>query len=427
LAQIKKIAMPRCGPVASTRDNLTRCDASIALGGAPVPFPHHDRHWVATLKWLQDHYRDADSLLAPDEFAEPFPVVHRYEATCDLRRPPFDWVVLHKGLLERLHPTYLAAVRREVPAVFANEVFVVLTKRDVGPLVPGNSDHLRSLHAMAGEREKRPPPESQDRRIIARPPMWRLATEQIREEMNARFRNQKDDAFGGYEHEHLWDRVRYRDVDEAFRELLGPVEGKSILELACGLGRNVPMLEACDRYLGIDLSDVAIERAARKFAGRPNLAFWRTDAVNSGLPEAAFDAVLAIEIIEHVHDPERLMAESFRLLKPGGRFLINSANRDSLHLRMLRALGLPEFKATIEHIREFGFAEMTAILEGIGFRITASRGIFLLPYYGIPDVDQPVRHLTDDDPAIVEVFRCLGQRAGAEFAYEFIVAAERPA
>jgi SAM-dependent methyltransferase len=382
---------------------------------------------VATLDWLQNHYRTADSLLAPDEFAEPFPVVHRYEATCDPTPAPFDWVVLHKGLLERLHPTFLAAVRHELPAVYANEVFVVLTNRDVGAVVPGNNSHVRALHALASERETRPPPVIHDRRIIARPPMWRLTTERIREEMNQRYRNHKDDEFGGYEHEHLWDQVRYRDVDEAFRELLGPVEGKSILELACGLGRNVPMIEACDRYLGIDLSDIAIERAARKFAGRPNLAFRRTDAVNSGIPDATFDVVLAIEIIEHVHDPERLLAESFRMLKPGGRFLINSANRDSLHLRMIRALGLPEFKATIEHIREFGFAEMSSILEGLGFRITESRGSFLLPYYGIPDVDRPVRHLTDDHPEIVDVFRRLGQRGGAEFAYEFIVAAEKPA
>jgi len=253
-----------------------------------------------------------------------------------------------------------------------------------------------------------------------------LSIDQIRAEMNDRFRGKENDQYGGYEFPYLWDKVRYREIDEAYRQLLAPVHG-SILELACGLGRNVPMFAGCDSYVGIDLSDVAIERARASFGNRPNHLFRQMDATRLDFADASFDAVLAIEIIEHVHEPERLITESFRVLKPGGVFVINSVNRDSLHLRMVRKLGHGEFLATCEHIREFSFTEMKDILRSAGFTIGAHRGAFLLPYYAIPELEQHVRHLTYDDPEIVEVFRHLGELAGAEYAFEFVVAAHKPA
>jgi len=245
--------------------------------------------------------------------------------------------------------------------------------------------------------------------------------------MNLRYSNSGYDEFGGYEHDHLWDRVRFQEVNRIVAELMQDTQGLTVLEVGCGLGRYAPIASGCREYLGIDLSDVAIEKAGKTYANRPNMSFRRMDAAQLDLPDRYYDVVLSIEMIEHVHDPINVLQEAYRVLKPGGLFMVNSINRDSLHMRMIRMLGHQEFVGTIEHIREFAFSEMKEILEEIGFNIENSAGVFLMPYFGIPDVDGPVRHLTDDDPEVVEMFRDLGERAGADYGYEFILTARKPA
>jgi len=391
-----------------------------------LPFPNHDRFWSDVVRLLKVHQRAGEAVMAPDEFSEHFPTVYTYAASFEVGRVPDRWIVLHKGMIGALHPTFLAEIRRCHQPVLANDVFVVFTGSERLPRLAADDVHLQAFERLANEVAQKPAPAPPRRQSLARPPMARLSTEQIRAEMNDRYRGKENDQYGGYEFPYLWDKVRFREIDEAYRQLLGPVRG-SILELACGLGRNVPMFRGCDSYVGIDLSDVAIDRARASFGARPNHYFRQMDATRLDFADASFDSVLAIEIIEHVHQPERLIAESFRVLKPGGLFVINSVNRDSLHLRMVRKLGHGEFLGTSEHIREFSFSEMKDILCSVGFSIGAHRGTFLMPYLGIPELEQHVRHFTYDDPEMVEVFRHLGELAGAEYAFEFVVAANKPA
>jgi SAM-dependent methyltransferase len=392
-----------------------------------VPFPNHDRFWVDVVRLLKTHQRAGESIMAPDEFTEHFLTVFTFAASFETGHIPEAWIVVHKGMIGALHPTFLAEVRRRRRPVLANDVFVVFASSERLPRLAADDVHFQAFEKLADEAAQMPAPAAPPRRkSLARLPMRQLSTEQIRAEMNDRYGSKENDQFGGYEFPYLWDKVRYREIDEAFCQLLGPVRG-SILELACGLGRNVHLYAGCDSYVGIDLSDVAIERARASFGDRPNHLFRQMDATRLDFADASFDSVLAIEIIEHVHEPERLIAESFRVLKPGGLFVINSINRDSLHLRMVRKLGHGEFLGTSEHIREFSFREMKDILRSVGFTIGAHRGTFLMPYLGIPELEQHVRHLTYDDPEMVEVFRHLGELAGAEYAFEYVVAANKPA
>jgi hypothetical protein len=90
-----------------------------------------------------------------------------------------------------------------------------------------------------------------------------------------------------------------------------------------------------------------------------------------------------------------------------------------------RRLGYPEFVTNYQHIAEFGLDELTEMLESVGFVVERTEGIFLFPYWGIPGIDQAVRHLTDDDPEIVELMRKLGRLVGAEHAYTSVVSAIR--
>lgn len=391
-----------------------------------MSFPYQDRFWTQTAQFVKSRQQPRETLIAPDEFVDEFPQALSYEATFHGQAHEWAWLIVHKGRLNLIHHPCLLSPPREIQPVFANEVFVVFSTAKSSATDAASAQHVRALfHAL--KNWQGPRPTSSGLRLHPRPDIARLTTEEIRQEMNERYaRAAEDDPFAGYEHVHLWDKVRFDEVNRAFVELIGPVAGLSILELACGMGRNVPQVLGCARYVGNDLSDVAIERARRRFAQYPHLRFHRGDATQLDVPERDFDLVLAIEVAEHVHDLDGLLRHAFRVLKPGGRLLINSANRDSLHLRLVRGLGLPEFRATNEHIREFSFVQMKEILTQHGFVPGEARGVFLTPFLGVPGVDGSIRQLADDDPTIVEVFFDLGQRAGPDYTYEFVVSAHKP-
>lgn len=391
-----------------------------------MPFPYHDCFWTQTAQFVKSHGQPQDRLIAPDEFVDEFPQTHSYLASFQEDATTYPWMIVHKGRLNLVKHELFLPRPRGIRPVFANDVFVVFSTNSRLTPVPDASDHVHALFKQL-RNWKGPRPRSNGLRLIPRPHVSKLTVEQIRQEMNLRYSKvSAEDPFSGYEHDHLWDKIRFEEIDRVFKEMIGSVQGKKILELACGMGRNVPLILNCAQYVGNDLSDVAIERARRRYGHHPHLRFQRGDATQLDLTEQDFDLVLAIELVEHVHDVPSLIYHAFRVLKPGGRLILNSANRDSLHLRMVRKMGLPEFLATIEHIREYSFTEMKEILQRQGFVLDASQGVFLLPYYGVPDIDVHVRHLTDDDPEIVEIFRDLGQRAGAEYAFEFIVSAKKP-
>ena len=49
---------------------------------------------------------------------------------------------------------------------------------------------------------------------------------------------------------------------------------------------------------------------------------------NSNLPDAGFDIIVSVEVLEHVEEDERFVSEVFRVLKPGGIFLMTTPNGD---------------------------------------------------------------------------------------------------
>jgi ubiquinone/menaquinone biosynthesis C-methylase UbiE len=116
------------------------------------------------------------------------------------------------------------------------------------------------------------------------------------------------------------DRVG-RLTKEATRHLLDAVSiqpGMKLLDVCCGpgYGAGEGVLRgalAC----GIDLAPAMIEEARRRF---PNAEFREGDAEALDFPDASFDAVICPFGLLHLDEPDRAVAEAFRVLKPGGRY-----------------------------------------------------------------------------------------------------------
>jgi ubiquinone/menaquinone biosynthesis C-methylase UbiE len=99
-----------------------------------------------------------------------------------------------------------------------------------------------------------------------------------------------------------------------------------VLDVASGEGYGTAVLSRASRLaLGIDLSDVAVRGATRKY-GRQALHFVRGNALRLPLRSASVDRVFSFETIEHVPDPEQFLSEVKRVLAPNGALIVSTPN-----------------------------------------------------------------------------------------------------
>lgn len=82
-------------------------------------------------------------------------------------------------------------------------------------------------------------------------------------------------------------------------------------------------------------------------------------------PDASFDAVVIVDTLEHVPDPEHLVAELARVLRPGGRFVgfipLEGEPR-SMYALYRRLLGADLYVRTKEHIQAYTFDDVARLL-----------------------------------------------------------------
>ncbi len=131
------------------------------------------------------------------------------------------------------------------------------------------------------------------------------------------------------------------------------VIGGRVVDMACGEGYGSEVLSrSAARVVGVDANPDAHEHARLRY-GRQNLSFERGLVETHG-EAGAFDAVVFLQTIEHVHDPVAVLGHFRSLLAPGGVAYISTPNLLTLappgaaksdnpwHLREYRA---PEFEA----------------------------------------------------------------------------------
>lgn len=103
--------------------------------------------------------------------------------------------------------------------------------------------------------------------------------------------------------------------------------GHDVLEMACGTGPGLGHLQAVSkRFAAGDIDESVLDHARRHYGNRVDLR--RFDASSTPFPDASFDVVILFEAIYYIPDVEALLREVRRLLRPGGRFLLATANKD---------------------------------------------------------------------------------------------------
>lgn len=119
--------------------------------------------------------------------------------------------------------------------------------------------------------------------------------------------------------------------------------GKSVLDLGCGAGYGTKTLASlgAGQITGIDLSSTNLPEIDR--VGKP---FINGNILKLPFPDRTFDTIVSFQVIEHIDNELRYLAEVYRVLSPGGIFILSTPNK---------ALRLLPFQPPFNpyHVREY--------------------------------------------------------------------------
>jgi len=100
-----------------------------------------------------------------------------------------------------------------------------------------------------------------------------------------------------------------------------------VLDLGVGTGISLPLYDRKHRVVGVDLSSEMLERARKRVVEDELNHVEALEVMDAGalaFPDQSFDAAMAMFVITVVPDPEKVLAELARVVRPGGRVMLVS-------------------------------------------------------------------------------------------------------
>jgi SAM-dependent methyltransferase len=159
-----------------------------------------------------------------------------------------------------------------------------------------------------------------------------------------------------------YDLARFDTRYAPWLDLLGPPEGRRLLEIGCGAGF---FLKSAERR-GWQVAGVEVSEVAARFATeRLDLDVRVTSAETLPFSPATFGVAVMFDTIEHLFDPRMALSAISRVLTPRGRLLVATPNYDALSRWLLG----PSWAvlSPFEHMYYFDEKSLRRLMETCGF------------------------------------------------------------
>lgn len=164
-------------------------------------------------------------------------------------------------------------------------------------------------------------------------------------------------AFPAYSHRNpvinwlFWQRLR-----KVMDHIQSAAPYANILDFGCGSGVMLPYLSSISKHVTAMDVDLLPIQSVQKYIPLPQNVDVKdaTQIAVSDLPANSFDLIIALDVLEHVHDLPQTLRELLALLKPGGGLIVSGPTENILY-RLGRKVAGPEYSGAYH---ERGIAEI---------------------------------------------------------------------
>jgi SAM-dependent methyltransferase len=158
----------------------------------------------------------------------------------------------------------------------------------------------------------------------------------------------------GVPEENYW----FRRHEAVYAALRTRCTGAGVLEAGCGEGYGADLLaDVAAAVIALDYDPSTVAHVARRY---PRVRAARANLVALPVRDGGCDAVVSLQVIEHLWEQERFARECHRVLRPGGSLMLSTPNRVTFSPG--RDTPLNPF-----HTRELAAAELDRLLRDAGF------------------------------------------------------------
>ena len=145
----------------------------------------------------------------------------------------------------------------------------------------------------------------------------------------------------------------------------------TLLEIGCSSGFLLQDLKAAlpaADIIGMDVVAVPLMALGKKL---PNTPLLQMDILQCTLAPQQFDAIIALNVLEHIENDEAALSQIARLLKPGGLLILEVPQGPRLY---------DYFDAYLRHARRYNKKDLLAKCQDAGFQTTQFSYLGILPY-----------------------------------------------
>ena len=166
----------------------------------------------------------------------------------------------------------------------------------------------------------------------------------------------------------------FRSMQKRVVSLLDLKENQRLLDLGCGTGWAVcyaaSLVNDRGEFYGIDISSKMIAKAKANSSAYKDVHFYQTAADQLPFENDFFDFIICSNSFHHYFNPDKVLLEVYRVLKPKGRLYIPDVTADGFIMRMVDKLAK---KREQEHVKFYSTQEYRTLFAKAGVDYVASK------------------------------------------------------
>lgn len=201
--------------------------------------------------------------------------------------------------------------------------------------------------------------------------------------------------------------------------ILGAIDGGRVLDVATGIGGFILFLQeglkTYSEIIGIDSNEHRRAAFAEAFKGQPKIRFGHMDALHPDFADAAFDLVCISNSLHHFDDPNAVLHQMLRLLRPGGYFLVAEMYCDGQTKTQMTHVELHHWWGAVDQAN--GVTHHPTYTRGALIERVGLLGLVDLKWYDLCELDEDPHHpdiLAELDPVIDRYIQSVAGHPGLQ-------------